>query len=136
MRPDRIVLGECRGAEIREVLLALNTGHRGSLTTLHANAAQDVPARLIALGALADLPERAVALHAASAFDAIVHMERDLAGRKVVEVAALDLVDGSLHTIMACKLAPDGSLERGPAWPALNALAGASSAVRAVEAAA
>ena len=136
MRPDRIVLGECRGAEIREVLLALNTGHRGSLTTLHANAAQDVPARLIALGALADLPERAVALHAASAFDAIVHMERDLAGRKVVEVAALDLVDGSLHTTMACKLAPDGSLVRGPAWPALNALAGASSAVRAVEAAA
>ena len=60
MRPDRIVLGECRGAEIREVLLALNTGHRGSLTTLHANAAADVPARLIALGALAGLSERGI----------------------------------------------------------------------------
>src|SRR5699024_6689710 len=53
MRPDRLVLGECRGAEVREVLAALNTGHDGGWATVHANAAADVPARLMALGAMA-----------------------------------------------------------------------------------
>ena len=55
MRPDRIVLGECRGEEIRELLQALNTGHDGGCGTVHANTAADVPARLEALGALLSL---------------------------------------------------------------------------------
>jgi len=55
MRPDRLVLGECRGAEVRELLAALNTGHDGGAGTLHANSLDDVPARLEALGALAGL---------------------------------------------------------------------------------
>ena len=58
MRPDRIVLGECRGAEVREVLTALNTGHDGGCATVHANAAADVPARLEALAALAGMSPR------------------------------------------------------------------------------
>ena len=55
MRPDRLVVGECRGAELRELLGALNTGHDGGAGTLHANSLADVPARLEALGALAGM---------------------------------------------------------------------------------
>ncbi len=76
MRPDRIVLGECRGPEVRDVLTALNTGHEGGWATLHANSPADVPARLTALGALAGMDERAVAAQAASALDAVVHLVR------------------------------------------------------------
>ena len=76
MRPDRIVLGECRGPEVRDVLTALNTGHEGGWATLHANSPADVPARLTALGALAGLDEAAVAAQAASALDAVVHLRR------------------------------------------------------------
>ena len=72
MRPDRIVLGECRGPEVRDVLTALNTGHEGGWATLHANSPADVPARLTALGALAGLDEIAVAAQAVSALDAVV----------------------------------------------------------------
>ena len=76
MRPDRIVLGECRGPEVRDVLTALNTGHEGGWATLHANSPADVPARLTALGALAGLDEIAVAAQAASALDAVIHLRR------------------------------------------------------------
>jgi len=76
MRPDRLVLGECRGAEIRELLSALNTGHDGGAGTLHANSLADVPARLEALGALAGLTPEAVARQAASAIGAVIHLDR------------------------------------------------------------
>lgn len=78
MRPDRIVLGECRGPEVRDVLTALNTGHEGGWATLHANSPVDVPARLTALGALAGLSETAVAAQAVSALDAVVHLRRTM----------------------------------------------------------
>ncbi len=58
MRPDRLVVGECRGEEVRELLSALNTGHDGGAGTVHANSLDDVPARLEALGALAGLERR------------------------------------------------------------------------------
>ena len=67
MRPDRLVLGECRGAELRELLAALNTGHDGGAGTLHANSLEHVPARLEALGALGGMSAVAVALGAARA---------------------------------------------------------------------
>ena len=117
MRPDRIVLGECRGAEIRDVLLALNTGHRGSLTTLHANAAADVPARLAGLGALAGLSERAVALHASAAFAAVVHLVRDATRRRVAEVALLQSRAGELTAVPAARSTQTGgsiTVQRGP----------------------
>ncbi|MFT4210670.1 MAG: TadA family conjugal transfer-associated ATPase [Microbacterium sp.] len=76
MRPDRLVVGECRGEEVRELLAALNTGHDGGAGTLHANGLDDVPARLEALGALAGLDDRALARQAASAIGAVVHLER------------------------------------------------------------
>jgi pilus assembly protein CpaF len=82
MRPDRLVVGECRGAELRELLGALNTGHDGGAGTVHANSLGDVPSRLEALGSLAGMPVDAVARQAFSAFDAVLHVERDAAGRR------------------------------------------------------
>ncbi|MEQ1737172.1 MAG: TadA family conjugal transfer-associated ATPase [Rhodoglobus sp.] len=82
MRPDRLVVGECRGAELRELLGALNTGHDGGAGTLHANSLADVPARLEALGALAGMTMDAVSRQAVSAFDAVLHLERDTSGRR------------------------------------------------------
>jgi pilus assembly protein CpaF len=78
MRPDRIVLGECRGAEVREVLMALNTGHEGSMATIHSNSASDVLPRLIALGSLADMKPESVSIMAKSAIDNVIHIKRDI----------------------------------------------------------
>jgi pilus assembly protein CpaF len=91
MRPDRLVVGECRGAELRELLAALNTGHDGGAGTLHANSLADVPARLEALGALAGMAPDAVARQAVSAFDAVLHLERGAAGRRLAAVGTLVL---------------------------------------------
>jgi pilus assembly protein CpaF len=91
MRPDRLVLGECRGAELRELLAALNTGHDGGAGTLHANSLGDVPARLEALGALAGMSPDAVARQAVSALDAVVHVERRPEGRRLAALGRLGL---------------------------------------------
>jgi pilus assembly protein CpaF len=91
MRPDRLVLGECRGAEIRELLAALNTGHDGGAGTLHANSLADVPARLEALGALADMSATAVARQTVSAIDAVLHLRRDHGVRRLIEVGSFRL---------------------------------------------
>lgn len=97
MRPDRIILGECRGAEVREVLSALNTGHEGGWATIHANSALDVPSRLVALGALADMSEAVVAAQASSALDAVIHVERIKGHRAIRQIACLERVDGELY---------------------------------------
>lgn len=80
MRPDRLVVGECRGAEVREFLAALNTGHRGGAGTLHANSLADVPSRLEAVGMIAGLDPLALARQAMSGIDLVVHLQRDAAG--------------------------------------------------------
>jgi pilus assembly protein CpaF len=77
MRPDRLVVGECRGAEVREFLGAMNTGHEGAAGTVHANSVTAVPARLAAMGALANMDAAATALQAASALDVLIHVWRD-----------------------------------------------------------
>ncbi|PWD50707.1 pilus assembly protein CpaF [Serinibacter arcticus] len=122
MRPDRLVLGECRGAEVREVLMALNTGHDGGMATVHANAATDVPARLVALGSLAGLGAETVAAQAVSAFDAVIHVVR-LPGRRVVtQIAVLAREGGVLTAALAMQrrvVDGVGDLEPGPAWEAL-----------------
>ncbi|MDX5399046.1 MAG: CpaF/VirB11 family protein, partial [Actinomycetes bacterium] len=97
MRPDRIILGEARGREIRDVLAALNTGHAGSWFTLHANSSADVPARLAALGALADMDEHAMAVQAAAALDAVVFLRRENGHRWVAELARLRAREGRLE---------------------------------------
>ncbi|MBV9122028.1 MAG: CpaF family protein, partial [Planctomycetes bacterium] len=78
MRPDRIIVGECRGAEALDMLQAMNTGHDGSLTTVHANSPRDSLARLETLVLMAgfDLPIRAIREQVASAVDLIVHLSR------------------------------------------------------------
>ncbi len=123
MRPDRIVLGECRGAEVREVLTALNTGHDGGSATVHANAAADVPARLEALAALAGMSRDAVAAQASSAVDAVVHLRRAGADRGLRYVAEVGAVrrsdDGRLEVVDAVRADPGGTCVAGPGWPAL-----------------
>jgi pilus assembly protein CpaF len=91
MRPDRLVLGECRGEEIRELLAALNTGHDGGAGTLHANSLEDVPARLEALGSLAGLSPSAVARQAVSAIGAVLHLERRGGVRRLAQLGSLEL---------------------------------------------
>jgi len=86
MRPDRLVLGECRGVEIRELLAALNTGHDGGAGTLHANSLADVPARLEALGALAGMSPAAVARQTVSAINLVLHLERRGGQRRLAQV--------------------------------------------------
>ncbi len=91
MRPDRLVVGEVRGAEVRELMAALNTGHDGGAGTLHANSLPDVPARLEALGSLAGLSVEALARQAVSAFGAVLHVERIGARRRLAACGRLEL---------------------------------------------
>ncbi len=91
MRPDRLVIGECRGAEVRELLSALNTGHDGGAGTLHANSLADVPARLEALAGIAGLSVEGMSRQAVSAFDAVLHVERTPAGRRLAAIGRLEL---------------------------------------------
>ncbi|WP_240898106.1 TadA family conjugal transfer-associated ATPase [Agromyces luteolus] len=101
MRPDRLVVGECRGPELRDLLSALNTGHDGGAGTLHANSLADVPARLEALGATTGMTARAVARQAVSAFDVIVHLERIDGRRRVAGIGGLRL-EGDRLEVEAC----------------------------------
>ncbi|MFM2438054.1 MAG: hypothetical protein RLZ55_871 [Actinomycetota bacterium] len=84
MRPDRLVVGEVRGAEVVDLLAALNTGHEGGCGTLHANSAADVPARLEALALAAGLPREALHAQVAAGLDAVVHVGRDQGGARCV----------------------------------------------------
>ncbi|MFC7404424.1 TadA family conjugal transfer-associated ATPase [Georgenia alba] len=119
MRPDRIVLGECRGAEVRDVLAALNTGHEGGWATVHANAVVDVPARLVALGSLAGLAEETTTAQAVAAVDAVIHLRRDRSGvRRLAEIGVL----GREGTTMRCDPAlevRDGEVLTRPGWDGL-----------------
>lgn len=121
MRPDRLIVGECRGAEVRELLTAMNTGHSGGGGTIHANTASSVPARLAALGALAGMNRETVGLQTVSAVDAIIHVERSSAGRRVGEVAVLDDDGAGGAGVRTAAVADDrNELVRGPAWEELQ----------------
>lgn len=99
MRPDRIVVGECRGAELTQLMSALNTGHRGGAGTIHANSVHDVPARLEALGLLGGLSPEALARQAASAFNVLLHVGRTSGRRRLEQLGRLRLDErGRLQT--------------------------------------
>lgn len=127
MRPDRLVVGEFRGAEMVELLVALNTGHEGGAATLHANSAADVPARLAALGGLAGLGGAAVTSLAASALEVVIHLRRLHDGERVLdEIGLLDRTGDTLRVLPAWTRAAG----RGVAAPRLgNALAARGAAV-------
>lgn len=119
MRPDRLVVGEFRGAEMVELLVAMNTGHEGGAATMHANSAGDVAARFAALGALAGLPSAAVTSLVSSAIDLVVHLRRDRHGsRAVVEIGVLGRM-GDEVTVATAWSAAHGE---GPAMDRLRAL--------------
>jgi len=99
MRPDRIVVGEVRGGEALDMLQAMNTGHDGSLSTLHANTARDALRRLETMVLMSgmDLPLRAIREQVSSAIDCIVHLERMSDGsRRVVQVAEVQGMEGDV----------------------------------------
>src|SRR5256886_6276165 len=102
MRPDRILVGECRGGEALDMLQAMNTGHEGSMSTVHANSPQDAIGRVEAmvLMAGADLPSRAIQKQIASAIDVIVQAQRVRGGsRKIVSVSEVTgLSNGEAQT--------------------------------------
>ncbi|MFF0445826.1 TadA family conjugal transfer-associated ATPase [Streptomyces sp. NPDC004609] len=125
MRPDRLVVGEVRGAEVTELLSALNTGHEGGCGTVHANAAADVPARLEALGTAAGLDRAALHSQLAAALSVVIHLVRDRAGhRRVAEVHVLERDPaGLVVTVPALRWGPDAfARERG--WERLAAMVG------------
>ncbi|MBN1285570.1 MAG: CpaF family protein [Anaerolineae bacterium] len=102
MRPDRIVVGECRGGEALDMLQAMNTGHDGSLTTAHSNSPRDTLSRLEVMCLMSgmDLPVRAIREQVASAVDLIVHEERLRDGsRKVVKVTEVQGMEGDVITM-------------------------------------
>jgi pilus assembly protein CpaF len=96
MRPDRIVVGEVRGAELVDVLQALATGHEGCMTTVHARAADEALVRMEGMALLAGLPLPAVRSQLAVCLDLIVVLDRDLDGRRHLrQIAQVDgLADG------------------------------------------
>ena len=89
MRPDRLVVGEVRGGELRDLLQALNTGHEGGCGTIHANSVADLPARLEALGALGGLSAAATQAQVASAIQVLVHVSRRSRNREVAQIGLL-----------------------------------------------
>ncbi len=119
MRPDRIVVGEVRGAEVRELLAALNTGHEGGCGTVHANTAQDVVARFEALGALAGLGPEAVRVQFGAAIGAVLHVARVDGVRRLATVGVVDRSGAEPSVLPALEF--DGlSARMGVGWPLLR----------------
>jgi len=102
MRPDRIIVGEVRGSEAIDMLQAMNTGHDGSLTTLHANTPRDALARLETMVSMANLnlPEKGVRQQISSAIDVVVHLSRlSDGGRKIMQVSEIVGMEGDVITM-------------------------------------
>jgi len=117
MRPDRLVVGEVRGAETVDLLRAMNTGHEGGCGTVHANSAEDVPTRLEALGLLGGLDRAALHAQIGSALQAVLHIRRDDQGvRRVgeVHVVVRDSGTGLTRTEAAVQFGPTGRVRLGP----------------------
>ena len=116
MRPDRLVVGEVRGAEVRELLAALNTGHEGGMSTVHANGPEELPARFEALGALAGLPRPAVHAQLREALRAGVHVARHGGARRVdmVGVVVPDVLEAGTVRVLPAARGGESGLVAGP----------------------
>ncbi|MFD7075409.1 TadA family conjugal transfer-associated ATPase [Nocardioides sp. NPDC059952] len=125
MRPDRLVVGEVRGAEVVDLLAALNTGHEGGCGTLHANSAADVPARVEALALAAGLGREAAHSQFASGVDVVVHLRRRDGRRVLTEIAVpCRGADGLVRMETACSVDAGGDVLAGPASDRLEGLLG------------
>lgn len=113
MRPDRVVVGEVRGAELTDLLTALNTGHEGGCGTVHANSAADVIARLEALASLGGWSRATVQAQAVAALDAVIHVRRDRGRRWVEGVNVVRLDDGVVVSVPAWTFTRDGGVREG-----------------------
>jgi pilus assembly protein CpaF len=116
MRPDRIIVGECRGAEALDMLQAMNTGHDGSMTTAHSNSPRDTLARLETMVLMAgmDLPLRAIREQVASALNLIVHQERMRDGtRKITKVTEVQGMEGDVIVMQDVFLFEQQGIEGG-----------------------
>ncbi len=123
MRPDRLVVGEVRGAEVVDLLAAMNTGHEGGCGTLHANSAADVPARIESLALAAGLGRDAARSQLAAAVDLVIHVDRRAGGvRQVREIGVLTAGAGLVEVISAVTFGPDLGVVTGPAFGRLAAL--------------
>ena len=102
MRPDRIIVGEVRGAEALDMLQAMNTGHEGSLSTIHANSARDALNRLETMVLMAgyDLPVKAIRQHVSAALDLIIQLDRlDDGSRRVTHVTEVQRMEEDVITL-------------------------------------
>lgn len=121
MRPDRLVVGEVRGREVVDLLAAMNTGHEGGASTVHANRAQHVPARFEALGATAGLDRQALHSQLAAAVDVVVHLRRDPGGqRRVVGLAMVQVDDNGFVRVAPAVVFETDSMSDGPASEVLR----------------
>lgn len=124
MRPDRLVVGEVRGAEVVDLLAALNTGHDGGCGTLHANAPDQLPARIEALAGAAGLTREAAHSQLAAALSVVVHVGRDGRGQRGVrEIGVLQRgVGGLVEVVPAARASAGGGVLPGPGADRLRRL--------------
>jgi pilus assembly protein CpaF len=129
MRPDRIIVGEVRGAETLDMLQAMNTGHEGSLTTIHANSPRDALSRLetLVLTAGVDLPLRAIREQISSAFDLLVQISRLVDGTRritnITEVLRMESEVITLQDIFVAKPPEEDAANAGRTLTLLSPLA-------------
>jgi pilus assembly protein CpaF len=124
MRPDRLVVGEVRGAEVVDMLAAMNTGHEGGCATIHANSAADVPSRIEGLALAAGLNREAAHSQLGSAVDVVVHLGRGPdRKRRVREIGVVTRVGGGpVEVVAGVRFHDDGTLVPGPGLDALARL--------------
>ncbi|MEX0426356.1 TadA family conjugal transfer-associated ATPase [Nocardioides sp. DS6] len=123
MRPDRLVVGEVRGAEVVDLLAALNTGHEGGCGTLHANSAVDVPARIEALALAAGLGREAAHSQLASGVDLVLHLARRDGRRRLAEIGVPRReASGLVSIVPAVRVGRDGRVVHGEAVAELESL--------------
>lgn len=124
MGPDRIVVGECRGPEVADLLVAMNTGHEGGGATIHANSMEAVPARLMALGALAGMSPDAVTQQAAASIRVVIHLERGPKGRRLRQIGLLEAPTGGLMVRPAVDIDVLGHITTTRWWSQLSKILG------------